>query len=69
MLEDIAVEVAVLAVGVGGLHNSLITKKVMTHQSCKIGCVYKTPICKSGHKYKQIRSQIKISCVWVCAHV
>ena len=23
----------------------------MTHQSCKIGCVYKTPFRKSGHIY------------------
>ena len=24
----------------------------MTHQSCKIGCVYKTPFHKSGHVYR-----------------
>ena len=31
--------------------NSLLTNKVMPLQSCKIGCVYKTPFRKSGHIY------------------
>ena len=30
------------------IYNSLITNKVMTHQSCKIGSMYKTLFCKSN---------------------
>ena len=31
------------------VRNKLITNKVITHGSCKIGSVYKTPFRKSDH--------------------